>query len=86
MFPLNSKTHSMNTRMEEKYEVKYEVKYANTERLGNSAIIYMQNLENEHERVCGLGLDLSSIVELGFGRTAKDLAMVLLLGYFRMVL
>ena len=40
MFPLNSKTHSMNTRMEEKYEVKH----ANTERLRYSAIIYMQNL------------------------------------------
>ena len=36
--------------------------------------------------VCVLGLDLSSIVELGFGRTAKDLAMVLLLGNFGMVL
>ena len=46
MFPLNSKTHSMNTRMEEKYEVKH----ANTDRLRNSAIIYMQNLLNEHER------------------------------------
>jgi cell division septum initiation protein DivIVA len=46
IFPLNSKTHSMNTRMEEKYEVKH----ANTDRLRNSAIIYMQNLLNEHER------------------------------------
>ena len=63
MFPLDSKTHSKHTRMEEKYEVKH----ANTERLRHSAIIYMQNLVNEHERVCGLGLDLSSIVELGFG-------------------
>ena len=44
MFPVKMKTHKMNTR---NYE-KYEVQHANTERLQNSAKIYMQNLLNKH--------------------------------------
>ena len=47
MFPLNSKAHTMNTRTEEKYVVQH----ANTDRLKNSAIIYMQNMLNENERI-----------------------------------
>ena len=46
MFPKNTKSHKMNTR---KNEV-YEVQHANTGRLKNSAIIYMQNLLNEDEQ------------------------------------
>ena len=46
MFPLNSKAHTMNTRTEEKYVVQH----ANTDKLKNSAIIYMQNMLNENER------------------------------------
>ena len=46
MFPLKSKTHLMNTRKEDKYEVQH----ANTDRLKDSAIIYMQNMLNEYER------------------------------------
>ena len=45
MFPLNDKTHEINTRNREKYEVQH----ANTERLKMSSIIYMQNLLNQHE-------------------------------------
>ena len=45
MFPLKFKTHNMKTRKIEKYEVQH----ANTERLRNSAIIYMQNLLNKNE-------------------------------------
>ena len=45
MFPKNIKTHNMETRKQEIYKVEH----ANTERYKNSAIIYMQNLLNEHE-------------------------------------
>ena len=45
-FPLNQKSHQMNTRNFEKFKVHY----AHTERLKNSAIIYMQKLLNEHEK------------------------------------
>ena len=45
MFPLNCKYHEMITRDQEKYMVHF----ANTERLKNSSIIYMQNLLNENE-------------------------------------
>ena len=45
MFPLNEKTHIMNTRKTEKCQVQH----ANTDRLQNFAQIYMQNLLNEHE-------------------------------------
>ena len=44
MFPENSKIHSMNTRKHETFMVQH----ANTERLKNSSIIYMQNLLNDH--------------------------------------
>ena len=43
MFPKNTKSHKMNTRNNEIYEVQY----ANTGRLQDSAIIYLQNLLNE---------------------------------------
>ena len=46
MFPLSQKNHQMNTRD----EGKYRVYHANTDRLKNSAIIYMQNLLNENEK------------------------------------
>ena len=45
MFPKNIKTHNMETRNQEIYKVEH----SNTERYKNSAIIYMQNLLNEHE-------------------------------------
>ena len=45
MFPRNVKQHAMETRKQEVYQVEH----ANTERYKNSAIIYMQNLLNEHE-------------------------------------
>ena len=45
MFPLNDKNHQMETRNADKYKVQY----ANTERLKTFALIYMQNLLNEHE-------------------------------------
>ena len=45
MFPLNNKNHNMNTRNTDKYQVQH----ANTGRLKDSSIIYMQNLLNEHE-------------------------------------
>ena len=44
MFPENKKTHEMLTRNPEKYIVQH----ANTKRLQNSSIIYMQHLLNEH--------------------------------------
>ena len=47
MFPLNIKDHEMITR---DYE-KYLIQFANTERLKNSSIIYMQRLLNEHENL-----------------------------------
>ena len=46
MFPLNNKNHQMITRDEEKYMVQF----ANTARLQNSAVLYMQRLLNENER------------------------------------
>ena len=46
MFPLNNKTSDMKTR---KQEIFY-VQHANTDRLQNFALIYMQNLLNENER------------------------------------
>ena len=46
MFPGNEKTHQMETRDPEKFEVQHD----NNERLNNSAIIYMQNLLNVHEK------------------------------------
>jgi hypothetical protein len=46
MFPLNLKSHQMNTR----HEGMYKVQHANTGRLKDSAIIYMQNMLNENER------------------------------------
>ena len=45
MFPRNTKQHEMETRKQEVYKVEH----ANTQRYRNSAIIYMQNLLNEHE-------------------------------------
>ena len=46
MFPLNNKSHEMNTRVEDKYEVQFAL----TNRLKNSPIIHMQRLLNEHEQ------------------------------------
>ena len=46
MFPLRSKIHTMENRNEEKYVVKY----ANTDRLKNSAIPYMQRMLNDDIR------------------------------------
>ena len=45
MFPLNNKSHEMQTRIEDKYEVQF----AMTNRLKNSPVIYMQKLLNQHE-------------------------------------
>ena len=45
MFPIREKQHEMETRKGEKYVVQH----ANTERLKNTSIIYMQNLLNNHE-------------------------------------
>ena len=45
MFPLNSNTHSMNNR---NTEICY-LQHANTGRLKDSSIIYMQHLLNENE-------------------------------------
>ena len=47
MFPLNIKVHTMETRKGEKFQVQK----ANTDRLKKCAIIYMQNLLNEQEKV-----------------------------------
>ena len=46
MFPLNEKSHDMKTRN----DGKYKVQFANTDRLKNFAVIYMQNLLNENEK------------------------------------
>ena len=46
IFPLNCKYHEMTTRDQEKYMVNF----ANTARLQNSSIIYMQRLLNEFEK------------------------------------
>ena len=45
MFPLNCKNHEMGTRNGEKFKVQH----ANTSRLKNFSIIYMQNLLNQDE-------------------------------------
>ena len=45
MFPLNKNTHTMNNRNTEKFHVQH----ANTGRLKDSSIIYMQHLLNENE-------------------------------------
>ena len=45
MFPLTEKPHQMGTRRPEKFKVQH----ANTDRLKDSALIFMQNLLNEHE-------------------------------------
>ena len=45
IFPLNLKTHNMETRETEKFKVQHAL----TDRLKNSALIYMQNLLNKHE-------------------------------------
>ena len=45
IFPLNSKDHEMITRDQEKYMVHF----ANTVRLQNSSILYMQRLLNQNE-------------------------------------
>ena len=45
MFPLNDKTHNMGIRKQQKFKVQN----AHTDRLKDSAIIYMQNLLNDHE-------------------------------------
>ena len=46
MFPLNEKKHEMETRNKQKYKVQF----ANTTRLQNSPIIYMQKLLNDNEK------------------------------------
>ena len=43
LFPQNKKVHQMETRFEETFEINH----ANTERLKNSPIIYMQRLLNQ---------------------------------------
>ena len=43
MFPLNQKMHRMKMRNNEKFQVQH----ANTDRLKNFSVIYMQNLLNE---------------------------------------
>ena len=50
MFPVNSKDHQMITRLNEKYTVNF----ANTARLQNSAILYMQRLLNQHENLASI--------------------------------
>ena len=47
MFPKNDKKHQMNTRNPDKFKVQF----ANTERLKNSSIIYMQKLLNDHVKL-----------------------------------
>ena len=46
MFPANSKNHVMKTRKQEKYHVQH----AQTKIFKESALIYMQNLLNQHEK------------------------------------
>ena len=46
MFPINEKSHDMQTR----HEDKYKVQFANTGRLQKSSIIYMHKLLNENEQ------------------------------------
>ena len=45
LFPMNPKSHQMNTRN----VGKYKVQYAHTERLRKSPIIHIQNMLNEHD-------------------------------------
>ena len=47
MFPLSEKKHDMETRNEDKFKVQF----ANTTRLKNSPIVYMQKLLNENEKI-----------------------------------
>ena len=47
MFTINTKNHNMETRNEEKYVVQF----ANTSRLQNSSILYMQRLLNEDHKI-----------------------------------
>ena len=47
MFPINQKSGMKTRKME-----KYHVQHANTDRLQNFALIYMQNLLNENEKTC----------------------------------
>ena len=47
MFPENIKPHEMSTR----HEKKYRVQFANTDRLKNSPIIYMQSLLNLNDEI-----------------------------------
>ena len=47
MFPENVKPHGMNTRNEERYRVQF----ANTDRLKNAPIIYIQNLLNMNDEI-----------------------------------
>ena len=46
MFPTNEKPHEMKTRNVDKFKIQF----ANTGRLQNSPIIYMQKLLNENEK------------------------------------
>ena len=46
MLPINTKQHEMKTR----YEGKYRESFANTNRMKNSPIIYMQKLLNANEK------------------------------------
>ena len=46
MFPINDKTHGMETRTEERFEVQF----AKTGRLQKSPIIFMQKLLNENAK------------------------------------
>ena len=46
LFPINSEEHEMETRKREKYKVNF----ANTNRMKNSPIIYMQKLLNKNEK------------------------------------
>ena len=44
MFPLNNKSQNIGTRKPEKFKVQHAL----TDKLKDSALIYMQNLLNEH--------------------------------------
>jgi hypothetical protein len=46
LFPINDKTHKMQTRDDEVYKVKF----ANTNRLKHSSIVTMQNMLNDDAR------------------------------------
>ena len=46
-FKINKNNHHMKSRSSEKYHVEF----ANTSRIKNSGIIYMQNLLNENEAI-----------------------------------